>query len=292
MAADDNPSGARLEAQSTATDGTRLAHWEQLPQAGIDPRAMVLIVHGYGDHSGRYDEVARSLLARGYGVASFDLRGHGRSGGQRGYVRTFRDYLSDLQQVAVWVRARHRERPLALLGHSTGGLIAIRALQERYFEASALVAVCPLLRIADEHRVVPDWVARLISVALPRLPLPSGIDAEELTHDPAWVKRTREDTLCHGKATPRWFWEAQRSGRVALQAAGRLQLPVLVVKADQDTLSDPATIGDFFARLGSADRTLLERKGEYHEVLNETDRQAVFAILGDWLDARLSRQTG
>jgi alpha-beta hydrolase superfamily lysophospholipase len=250
---------------------------------GSTAGALVVLMHGYGEHCRRYDEVARHLAQRGHVVCALDARGHGRSQGQRGYVRGYGDYVDDLAAFVELVRARHGARPLVLLGHSNGGLIVLRAVQAGAVgEARGLVLTSPLLGLRPKRRV-PDLLARALSVLAPRLPLPSGIHSEDLTHDPALRAAHRHDRWVHGAATPRWYWTMTLATRAALAEAQRVSLPLLIAQAELDPIVDPAIVAEFHARAGSADKRLIMRSGEFHEVLNETQRQELFGILSDWI---------
>lgn len=275
-----------------ASDGTELCVCHVPPagaaseaaRGGGAPKAAVLIVHGYGEHCRRYDPVMSCLSERGHAVSAFDVRGHGRSGGQRGYVSGFDVYVDDLARVAGCVRARWPGCPLLVLGHSNGGLMAIRAVQRAVIEPAGLALTNPLLALHRRRRPVPDAVASLLSKVLPRLPLPSGVRPGDLTHDAALLEALARDRLVHRVGTPRWYWSMTLAGREALARAPELSLPLLVVRGDGDPLVDPRRALDFFEAAGSSDKRLLTREGELHEVLNELDRAALFVEIAVWLE--------
>ncbi|HVH11484.1 MAG TPA: lysophospholipase, partial [Longimicrobium sp.] len=186
-----------------ASDGVRLYHASWLPEG--EPRAIVLVSHGHGEHGGRYGELARHLAERGMAVHAIDHRGHGRSGGTRGHVDRFGQYVADLE---TWRRAVTADVPVDipvfLLGHSLGGLIAIRHLQthpEAGFRGAVLSA--PLLGIALRP---PRWkvaLSGILSRALPRLPFSNELDPSMLSTAPGYVEAFRADTLLHPTITPR-----------------------------------------------------------------------------------------
>ena len=277
------------ERKRKTPDGASLREYHWSPVGGSAAGSpVVVIVHGYGEHFRRYDELASFFLKRGYAVSGFDWRGHGRSGGQRGFIRSFELYVDDLLRFLEALDARYRGRPLALLGHSTGGLMSLRALQRGAPQVAALILTNPLLRLAEPQRVVPDWLARALSFVVPRLPIPSGIDAAELTHDPAWVARTRLDPLCHRVATPRWSWSTTLAGRRAMAEAASVQVPTLVVGSGEDRLAEPRAVRELFERLGGEDTEWVFREHDYHEVLNEAGRSELFRTIADFVDSRLA----
>jgi alpha-beta hydrolase superfamily lysophospholipase len=269
--------------------GLRLYHCEFVPErlGGEEASgacAAVVLMHGYGEHCRRYDELASFLVRRGHTLSCFDARGHGRSQGPRGHVRAYADYVDDFVAFLERVRARHGDRPLVVLGHSNGGLIALRAAQRGLPDVHGLVLTGPLLGLRAGRKPVPDGVARALSWALPWLPLPNGIHAEDLTHDAALREAHAADRWVHGVATPRWYWSALVAAREALAEAPRLTLPLLVVLGERDPIVDPACAAELVARAGTSDKQLVVRPGELHEVLNETRRVELFAQIASWIE--------
>jgi acylglycerol lipase len=251
--------------------------------AGAPSAAVVLLMHGYAEHCRRYDELATYLARRGHVVSACDARGHGRSPGQRGHVRRYRESVADFAAFAAQVRARYPGRPSFALGHSNGGLTALRAVQGG-LALSGLALTSPLLRLRERRKPVPDALARGLSWALPRLPLPNGLDARDLTHDLAVRAAHARDRRVHRVATPRWYWESTLAGRAALADAHRVELPLLLVQGELDPIIDPASIAELHERASSPDKRLVVRAGELHEVLNELGRLELYALIADWLE--------
>jgi lysophospholipase len=265
--------------------GLRLYHCEFVPErrGSQQAGAVVAIMHGYGEHCRRYDELASYLVHKGHAVCLLDARGHGRSQGQRGHVSDYDEYVEDFLVFIERVRAQHRGRPLYVLGHSNGALIALRAILRGLSGVQGLVLTGPLLELSAQRKAVPDALARLLSRVLPWLPRPNGIRAEQLTHDPALVAAHRQDRWVHGFATPRWYWSMTLAAREVRAAAPRLDLPLLIVQGELDSFVAPAAVADFYARAGSTDKQLIVRAGELHEVLNETGRVELFKLIAAWL---------
>jgi acylglycerol lipase len=272
------------EGFSDGARGVRLYHCEFVPKPPAATGAVVVLMHGYGEHCRRYDELASELAARGHVVCLFDARGHGRSGGQRGYVRKYDDYVTDYAAFARRMRARHAPRPLVAMGHSNGGLIALQAIRAGLDGARGLVLTGPLLGLRAARKAVPDAVARALSALLPRLPAPNGIRSEDLTRDLALREAHRRDGRVHRVVTARWYWEMTLAARAALADAQRVTLPLLIVQGVDDPLVDPAIVAEFHERVGSADKRLVLRPGELHEVLNETERRRTFDTIGEWIE--------
>lgn len=276
-----------LESYLERERGLRLYSCEFVPEprAAGGAGAVLVVMHGYGEHCRRYDELARHLTKRGHRVCALDARGHGRSSGPRGHVLRFEQYVEDLTAFVAQVAARHSQ-PVFLLGHSNGGLIALRAVQRGLAGVRGLVLTSPLLGLRERKKPVPDAVARALSWALPWLPLPNGIQARELTHDLALQAAREGDRWCHGVATPRWYWTATLAGREALAQAEALTVPLLLAQGEQDPIVDPALAVQFYERAGCADKQLSLRRGELHEVLNETARAELYGLVAEFIERR------
>jgi acylglycerol lipase len=283
------PDGVRrVEGFFEPRAAVRLYHCEWWPdleaRAGAGP--VVVLMHGFAEHCRRYDEVAEFLLLRGMAVCRIDARGHGRSSGQRGDVASYDDYVSDLSAYVEYVASLAPGRPLALFGHSNGGLIALRTLQRGLPRVSSLVLTNPYLQLRAARKPVPDALAKWLAWGAGRLPLPNGLRPRDLTHDLSLQQAVRRDPWVHRVATPRWYWSAQLAGRAALEEAGKLELPLLVVLGDADPIAEPRAGRALYERVSSPDKQLVLRAGELHEVLNEIERQSLFALIADWLALR------
>jgi alpha-beta hydrolase superfamily lysophospholipase len=269
-----------------AADGTKLhAHW--YPAQG-KARAGAIIVHGYADHGGRYAEVGERLAARGFAAMTFDYRGHGRAQGARGHCDRFDEFVSDLERACAQARAALGELPLALVAHSHGGLIALRALCEPGREPRGVTCIAltsPFLGIAVKVSPLKILAARVSSRLVPRLALKNEIDVAVLTHDEQRLAERRGDTLCHGVATARWFTEATGAQEFVLSHVGRLAVPSLWLVAGSDKLVDSDVARRAFDRAGG-DKRLELYPDLYHEVWNERDREPVLNTLVEWLCSR------
>ncbi len=251
------------------------------------PRAAVLLVHGFSEHGGRYESVGEYLAGLGLSSFALDLRGHGRSDGRRGHVPRFDIYLQELDRFRREVQGLvPPECPLFLLGHSMGGLIALRYLEEFEAPIRGGIIVSPWLATA---MAVPHWKLLLVNVmnrALPSLPFPAGIRAEHLCHDPDVVAAYREDPLVHDTMTPRLFAEVSAAMGLVFQRSDRLRVPLLFLVAGDDRVVD-AERALRFARSLSGDVTVRAFAGRYHELLFEPDRGPALEELRRWLAEHL-----
>jgi alpha-beta hydrolase superfamily lysophospholipase len=268
-----------------APDGTRLCVRRWAP-AG--PRGTILIVHGLGEHIGRYDSVAAWLAARGFSVVGHDLRGHGRSGGPRGGVRHADDPLTDLSAVVEAVRTS--DRPLVLLGHSMGGAFAARFVVEARQPVDALVLSSPAL---DGGLSAFQKLQLALGHALaPSLAVNNGLDPTGISRDAAVVRAYVDDPLVHDRVTARLGRAILDAGALAIDHARAWRVPTLLLYAGADRLVSPRG-SDRFAAAAPTDVVASERfDALFHEILNEGAAAApVYAHLERWLDAHVPRRS-
>lgn len=248
-----------------------------------EAKGVVLVTHGYAEHCGRYRELAEVLVAAGWSVLTWDVRGHGQSGGPRGYCDRFSQYLADFR-VAHRAARELAKGPLVALGHSHGALITLRALLEPSPPAvDALVLSSPFLDLATPVPAAKALVGKLASKLFPKLALPSGIKIEDLTSDPGKQAERAKDTSCFDIATARWFTEAVAAQRLVEEQASRIEVPSLWLIGGADALASASQSRKVASKLSRATIHVLE--GYRHEVFNETRRAEVFAKLTQYLDA-------
>ncbi len=271
-------------------DGTQL-HERAWPAQG-QPHAVVVIVHGYGEHIGRYDATARALGDAGFTVRGFDLRGHGQSGGVRGHCKRFGEYLEDLD--AEVVRARGENLPLFLLGHSFGGLIASQWALAHPDGLTGLALTSPFFGLALGVPAAKVLAGKIASKIYPSLALPSGLKGVDVSRDPEIQALYDSDPLNNKNATARWFTEAS-AAQVDLEArAPQLTVPVLMIAGGADGIASPKQAKVVFDRFGPRDKTFHLLDGQRHEVLNElpADRKKTVQEIAEWLRAHAGADDG
>jgi len=255
-----------------------------------EPRGAVCLLHGLGEHSGRYGPLARHLAERGISVFTFDLRGHGRSQGIRGDVDFFPRFLEDLLGMEGLMEGEVGGGiPRFLLGHSMGGLIALRRLQTLADPYAGGILSAPWLATA-----LPEWVCRLgeaMGWVVPGLRVPSGLGGERLTRDPVMAAGWRADPLIFTRITARLFREVRRAQEEVLAAKRGLALPLLFL-VPQDDQVVRSQVTEEFARSLEGDGIRVETlEGRRHEPFNDVGREAIFSLMGDWLLERLEPST-
>jgi alpha-beta hydrolase superfamily lysophospholipase len=241
------------------------------------------IVHGFAEHSARYDFAARWFAERGYRVHAFDQRGHGESEGPRNHAPRFDVLLDDVERFLARVREE-----LILLGHSMGGLEVACLLARRRPEVAAAVLSGPGLALGEGISRSRLRAAAFLSSVAPRLRLPSGLDAGGLARDPAVVAAYRADPLIRTFMTARLAAELRAAVGEVQEGAARIEVPVLIVHGEADPLCDVAGSRRFHGALESEGSSLLTYPDLLHEVLNEPEREQVFADIRDWIEKRVA----
>lgn len=270
-----------------AKDGIGL-FYRQYPADG--ERARLLLVHGLGEHSGRYGHVIDRLLNRGIGVRAYDHRGHGQSDGKRGHVNRFSEYLDDLDVAIEEARRDLAETtPFLLLGHSMGGLIVLNYCQRYCRQVSAVIASSPGLAPANKVPAVKGKIGQILSRLMPAVTLDNELEPRHLSHDGDVVDAYVNDPLVHRRISTRWFTEFLKAMAETRQAAGDIEIPVLMQVAGDDRIVDAGTARRFYEALTVSDKTLHFYDGLYHEIYNETEaqRQQVLADLESWCEAHI-----
>ncbi len=261
--------------ERTARDGTMIAVRRWPVQ---DPKAAMLIVHGLGEHSGRYDHVARFFNGRGIDVTAFDLRGHGLSGGRRAYVGRWSDYLDDVEDRLA--ETRSIGTPLVLYGHSLGGLIATSYVTSDRPLPDALIASAPGLE--DNLKPILHVLPKLLGPLLPTLAVATGITGDQLSRDPAVGEAYFADPLVLTKATLRLAVEALQAQVTTIRRLAKISVPALTIQGSEDSLVPPSA-----SALLEPYAKRIMYEGLRHECHNEPEQARVLDDVASWVEALL-----
>ncbi|GAC1352934.1 MAG: monoacylglycerol lipase [Polyangiales bacterium] len=253
-----------------------------------EPKASVLVVHGYGEHGGRYRKVVEQWARESIASAVLDLRGHGWSAGARGYCNKFSEYHEDVTDVIGVLRERLPSVPLFAFGHSFGALVVSSYALAHPQAFKGLAITSPYFGLALAVPSYKKKIGELASRVWPHLSIPTGLSGNDLTHDETLARLYDNDPLVSKGATARWYTESLTAQREILARAPELKLPVLCVQAGADRVASPAASRAVFERLGATDKHFDERTGLYHEVLNEPKVGLEIAEqIGKWILARV-----
>lgn len=248
------------------------------------PKAVVLLVHGLGEHAGRYDQVAVALNQAGYALIGFDHPGHGQSDGVRGHIASYDIVFDLIEQLRQDAASRYPGQPQFVYGHSMGGSFVLYYLYKCQPKLAGAVVTSPGLGTADP---VPMWKTTLGKVLYnlaPSFQMENGLKREGLSHDPAVIAAYGADPLVHSKISTRLALDILAHGREMIANAGAFPpVPLLLMQGSQDMVVSPQQT-DQFAKGFKGDLTYKVWDGMYHELHNEPDKQPVLDTITRWLD--------
>ncbi len=294
--------------QLSTRDGASLFFEWTLPRGPFPSRlgpcrGVVAITHGMGEHSSRYGHLVERFVARGWAVACYDLRGHGRSSGRRGDACNFAALLEDLDLVVATARRLLMESsgslplseegraalplntPVFLFGHSFGGLISLRYLQTRQGVAGGIIAA-PWLRLAFQPAPWKLAIGRVARMFWPTLTQYTGVNLGRLSRDAAFLDTQPHPELKHQRISARLFYEIERERSLARAAAPGLAAPTLFLHGQADPVTDWRATKAVYEAAGSADKTLRLYPESVHEMHNDLNREEVISEIVGWLERR------
>ena len=266
-----------------AADGDNLAiqDWPLDPPTPL--RGVVLLVHGLGEHAGRYDELAHRLNNWGFAVRGYDQYGHGESGGVRGGLPSDNRLVEDLADVLSSTRKRmDAGTPLILLGHSMGGLVAARLVALGLARVDGLVLSSPAFD--PGLNAFQQFLLAVLPAIAPDLRVRNGLDPKWISHDPKVVHAYQHDKLIHDRISGRLARFIADGGAATLRAAAQWQVPTLLLYAGTDKLVSPRGSAAFAQAAPARVVTAHCFEDLYHEIFNELEREPVYARLQQWLD--------
>lgn len=255
-----------------------------------DPKAAIVLVHGTGEHHGRYEHVAKYLNERGWDVYTGDLPGCGRSEGKRGHIASFQEYVDTVRQWTLNACADAQGRPVFLMGHSLGGLIVTRFVQsdETSDKLSGVILTSPCLQLQLE---VPAWKAQLAQALnrfWPTLTIPNGITPDMVSRDVNIQLCYRTDPYNYHKVSVRWYQELHHAMDQAWANRDKLDVPMLVLQAGDDFLVNAKAVEQFVDGV-RGEITFRNYAGLRHEILNEPEREEILNQMEEWMNQKLNR---
>ena len=276
----------RDEGFFASKDGTRLFWRSETTDA--EPRAWIGVVHGYGDHCGRYQRPIEAFVKDGFGVLTFDYRGHGKADGARADVNVWSDYLEDLKVFYARLIDAAKGKPVFLVAHSHGALMATHFIANGAQPGlSGVVLSAPFYALAFQPPALKLLGAKLIKGIFPGLKIGNELKAEDLSRDVKWQEETKADPLYLHNTTPRWFFETQSAQRQLAGKGPQISVPLLMIAGTSDPIASMPAAKAFFETIGAKDKTYKEYGDYRHEVMMEIGREQVWADISSWLSKHL-----
>jgi alpha-beta hydrolase superfamily lysophospholipase len=254
-------------------------------------RAVIAIVHGIGEHSGRYMNVVDYMIPNQIAVYGYDLRGHGKSSDQRGHIDSWKQYRIDLLNFLIMIKSQQLECPIFLLGHSLGALIVLDLILTEPEELAGVITCgTPIEPVgsAKPHLVA---LARLLSSVYPRFSVDFGLDLNALSRDPAVVKAYKTDPLVHGKVSARWGTETLSTIESVKMQVEDINIPILILHGEADRIHTAEGTRKFFDQIQFHDKEIRVYPFGYHEVHNDLNYQEMLSDLLDWINRHIEDQS-
>ncbi len=251
-------------------------------------RGVVAIVHGLGEHSGRYSSLVEALTDHGLAVTTFDLRGHGKSPGLRGHVDSWSEYREDVDEFLRYTSSHFMHLPLFLFGHSLGALIVTDYVIFHPDRLAGLIVSGHPLRPTGAAKPHLLLLARILSRYKPKFVIPLGLDPSALSRDPAVVEAYRNDPLVQTKVTARWGTEALAAVARVRARAMEIEMPVLIVHGGSDEINSVEGSRELLDLVMSTDKTLRVYAGGRHEPHNDLEKEEAITDIVDWISTRMA----
>jgi alpha-beta hydrolase superfamily lysophospholipase len=268
----------------TGRNGKKIFRQWWLPNG--EPEAVILVVHGLAEHSGRYRPLVHHFVPIGYAVYGFDHQGHGKSEGSRCHAEALEDFTENLQRMVLWIKERHPGKRVILLGHSMGGLITANYLIDHQNEVGQAILSAPAIMSAVQPTTWQKIKVGLLHRIHPRAEF-RKLDPEGISRDPDVVQDYWDDPLVHkGPMSISLALVLGSAMSRARDKAGRITLPVLIVQGGHDVMVDPKGAKVFFEAIASERKHIRYWPDAYHELLNEPEAPQVLSLMEDWLQGK------
>jgi len=277
-----------IEGNFEGVRNTNIYYQAWLPEGNV--KVVLLVVHGLGEHCGRYMNVVNHFVPLGYAVYGLDHIGHGKSEGVREFVERFEDYTNTLTIYYNMVKGWQMGKPIFLLGHSMGGLIAPYYLLDHQADFSGAVISAPLVKVSDDISQATIIMGKILSALAPKVGL-LPLDANGISCDPEVVKAYVDDPLVfHGKTPARLAAELLKAMLRVTAEVDKITLPFIVIQGREDKLVDPGGAQMLYEKASSKDKTIRVYEGLHHEVFNEPERARVLQDVETWLAAHATAE--
>lgn len=250
-------------------------------------KGTILINHGFAEHLGRYDYVASELNKAGYSTYRYDVRGHGRTTGDKGYIESYKDFIDDLDRLVEFIKIDNKPDRLYTLGHSMGGLITAMYGLNYPNKLDGQIFSGPAIGSLPAVRGIKKPLLKILSSLLPKFKIKNVVE-DQICSDPAVVKAYKEDDLVLKEATAKFYREFSITGvEYFLENMGNYSYPVLICHGEKDIIVPNELSKEFYEEMKSKDKSIIIYENLYHEILNEKERDTILKDMVNWLDERL-----
>lgn len=252
-----------------------------------DAKATVVLVHGAFEHSARYEWLAKRWQEEGYNCIYSDLPAHGEYNGPQGHIDTFDEYI---EEVSSWIKqAQDLDKPIFLVGHSMGGLITIRTLEENDFAIQGVVLSSPCLGLENPPPKIMQGLSKVLDRVMPKMKFNGNLNPEHVTRDAEMLKRDQQDRLILKKVSVRWFRELDRGMEEAFNRIESYpRIPTLVMQAGHDKIVDKTCTKKWYDQLPISEKNHKEWENLYHEIFNDPEKEDVFQYALEFVENQLS----
>jgi acylglycerol lipase len=276
-----------FETNIKASDGTDF-HVQGWKPDG-KPKALIALIHGIGEHTGRYEHVAQAMTDAGYAMVGYDLRGHGRSGGIRGHFPSLDAVMQDMKDFLVFVTTQYPDIPHFLYGHSLGGLLVLTYALKNKPAFNGVIATGSGLRSSVHEQKAKVALAKILGSLFPTTLMPSGLDVNGLSHDENVIKKYNADPLVHDRMSLGFGKAGLNATDYVWSHAEEFPMPLLLMHGTGDQITYSHGSVDFarLAEKNNKDVTLKLWDGLYHELHNEPEKEQVIRFMIDWLNGHL-----
>ncbi|MGM0408024.1 MAG: alpha/beta hydrolase [Bacteroidota bacterium] len=283
-----------MDYQSTtyaSFDGIKLSGYLWKPENNT--KAVINLVHGFGEYSERYNHWAKLFVKNGYVVHAIDYRGHGKSDGRRGHIQSFDDYLNDIDVLIKESKKLYPNLPQFIYGHSLGGNIVTNYILKRKNDFKGAIISSPWYKLAFDPSAIMLFFAKMIKRIFPKFTQNAKLDVNRISHDKDVVNKYLEDPLVHEKISTRMFFEIYNAGNWVLENTDKISIPVLLQHGNADKITSHKASIEFAkkAHAQNKDVTYKEWDEMYHELHNELEYEEVFRFVISWIEKILVKCT-
>jgi alpha-beta hydrolase superfamily lysophospholipase len=248
-------------------------------------KAIVVLAHGMGEHSSRYQHVAKKLTDNDFSVVAFDHFGHGKTEGKRGHNPNFEAVLDSISKVIEKAKKLFPEKPIFLYGHSMGGNAVVNYGIRKEHQLKGIIATSPFLKLAFKPPAIKLFVGKMLQNLIPSLTMGNELDVNAISRDKKEVKKYMNDPLIHAKISPNYSIKFIETGEWAIENAGKLKTPMILLHGTADSIIDYKGTQEFANN--SKNATLKLYEGGYHELHNDLCQEEMLQDVVDWLDSKL-----